>query len=158
MSVKVMAQVWELDLPLRDKFVLLGFADHADDSGNCFPSLSRIAWKCGLSRATVKRSVKELMSAGILLRPRGYSLGRSMRTLYTIRTDKGVKLHPFIQERGQLPPEKGSSIDIKGVTAMTPESSVLESSNNPRPRISEARLKREKAEHASWLKRHGISA
>jgi Helix-turn-helix domain len=135
-SVKIMARVWELDLPLRDKFVLLGFADHADDDGHCFPSMARIAWKCGLSRATVKRSVKVLLGTGILVRPKGYKLGRSAKTLYTIRCDKGVKLPPFtskwVSER-----EKGSSETVKGVTAMTPESS-LQPSYKPKPRASRA--------------------
>lgn len=136
MSVKIMARVWELDLPLRDKFVLLGFADHADDDGQCFPSMARIAWKCGLSRATVKRSVKVLLGTGILIRPRGYKLGRSAKTLYTIRCDKGVKLHPFTS-KWVTTEENGSPETLKGVVAVTPESS-LQPSYKPKPRASRA--------------------
>ena len=39
MSVKIMSQVWELDIDHSEMIVLLAMADHADDDGqNCYPS------------------------------------------------------------------------------------------------------------------------
>jgi hypothetical protein len=51
MSIKIMAAVWELNLPQNQKLVLLALADHADDRGTCYPSVARIAFLlCSIHR------------------------------------------------------------------------------------------------------------
>ncbi|HAS8151170.1 TPA: helix-turn-helix domain-containing protein [Vibrio vulnificus] len=65
MSVKVMSYVW--DIPLfkgSDKLVMLCLADHADDSGLCWPSIDTIARKSGVSPTTVKSTLKKLEAGG----------------------------------------------------------------------------------------------
>ncbi|WP_101959265.1 helix-turn-helix domain-containing protein [Vibrio vulnificus] len=65
MSVKVMSYVW--DIPLfkgSDKLVMLCLADHADDSGLCWPSIDTIARKSGVSPTTVKSTLKRLEAGG----------------------------------------------------------------------------------------------
>ena len=47
MSIKLMSLVWELsqvnsEINRDDKFLLLALADHANDDGECYPSLSKI--------------------------------------------------------------------------------------------------------------------
>lgn len=67
MSIRIMTQVWER--PLRStahKLVLLALADHADDDGNCWPSLHRIAAKSGLTVRTVQRHLRDLEGDGHL--------------------------------------------------------------------------------------------
>ena len=36
MSIKIMSQVWELDLPHNAQSIFLALADHADDDGYCY--------------------------------------------------------------------------------------------------------------------------
>ena len=75
MSVKIMGQVWDLDMPPNNKFVLLAYADHADHAGNnVFPSVSMIAKKTGYGERQIKRIKQELINAGYLVevtRPSG---------------------------------------------------------------------------------------
>jgi hypothetical protein len=66
MSVRVMAIVWELDLPPMEKLVLLAFADHADDEGHCWPAVARIMRKSGQGERTVRRCIQSLIGKGHL--------------------------------------------------------------------------------------------
>jgi hypothetical protein len=67
MSVKAMAQVWGLNLPQNEKFVLLAMADHADHEGQGIrPSTARVAWKTGYSERQVRRIVDALVTRGVL--------------------------------------------------------------------------------------------
>ena len=67
MSVYVSAPVWKLRLPPSEKLVLLYLADCADEHGrNARPSQNRIAGQTGLSIATVCRSLKALLRAGLV--------------------------------------------------------------------------------------------
>ena len=91
----MMAEVWKLDLPQNEKFVLLAFADHADDEGITFPSIGRIAWKTGYARRQVQVISASLRAGGLLEVMAGNRGGRSRSTLYRIRPEKGVKNAPF---------------------------------------------------------------
>jgi DNA-binding transcriptional MocR family regulator len=67
MSIKVMTAVWDADnLKGNAKFIMLCLADFANDEGYCWPSLDRLAKKCGVSRSTVKAQVKSLCELGII--------------------------------------------------------------------------------------------
>lgn len=66
MSIKVMAAVWESDLPATDRLVLLSLADHADDEGQCYPSVRRVCERTGLSERAVQNAFKRLSDAGYL--------------------------------------------------------------------------------------------
>jgi hypothetical protein len=62
-----MAIVWELDLKANEKFVLLAYADHADDDGdNVYPSLGRVARKTGYSRDQVRRISRQLVDKRLM--------------------------------------------------------------------------------------------
>jgi len=113
-SVRVMAQVWELDLPEAQKFVLLAFADHANDDGLCFPSIPRIAWKCGFSVRQVQRITAILRKVGLLSAPKGISRGgfSSHTTHYQVCPERGDKLSPFV-------PGGGDKRSGHGVTSAT---------------------------------------
>lgn len=90
-----MAQVWELDLPQGEKFVLLAFADHADDEGVCRPSVERVAWKTGYEQRQVKRIGKKLRESGLLLLLRQARPERGLAAEYRIQAHKGIRLAPF---------------------------------------------------------------
>lgn len=86
MSIRVMAAVWESDLPSGEKFVLLALADHArDDGSKVYPAIKTISRKTGFSRRTVQRHIHCLESKGILSAVRK-DVGRTIE--YFIRGDK----------------------------------------------------------------------
>jgi hypothetical protein len=67
-SVQVMNWVWEHSRTSGTEFVvLLAIADAADDDGtNGWPTIGRLARKCRLSEATVRRSIRALVELGEL--------------------------------------------------------------------------------------------
>lgn len=67
MSIAVMAKVWNIDLPAKEKLVLLAMADNADPYGNnCFPSMSTISQKTSMPLRTVQRAIAALKKQGVL--------------------------------------------------------------------------------------------
>lgn len=95
MSVRIMAEVWRLDLPANDKIVLLALADHADDEGLCYPSIGRVAWKCCYSRATIKRQMKRLSEAGLVVVVERGGTGKGKTNVLRICPRKGTPLDAF---------------------------------------------------------------
>ncbi len=95
MSVKIMAEVWELNLPQNEKFVLLAFADHADDAGYCFPSIARVGWKTGYKERQVREICGKLRSRGLLESVKYHKGGRGKARVYRVRPEKGAKNAPF---------------------------------------------------------------
>lgn len=51
-----------------DKLVLLALADNANDAGQCYPSLTKIAEKCEISRRTTIYSLQRLEQSGHISR------------------------------------------------------------------------------------------
>ena len=122
MSVRMMAKVWDLDLPQPLKLLALALADIADDHGdNIYPSKSHIAWKVGAHPKTVQRQLVELEARGIVevVRMRGHRLPSGQWT-------RLLKLHP---ERGDrlLPPDSkgGALVSKRGSAAMSPYPLVI---------------------------------
>jgi helix-turn-helix protein len=132
MSIKIMAAVWELDLPQNQKLVSLALADHADDRGICYPSVGRIAWKCGYSHRQTQAILKELRSSAMIEPISSSAGGRDLPTEYKIHYEKGAKLAPFSNERVKPRAPKGCGVARKrvkpraqkGEVATSPESSL----------------------------------
>jgi hypothetical protein len=77
------ALTWSFNLRLQDmaaKAALLALADHANEEGQCWPSMPRIALFAGCSVKTARRAVQRLTDLGIIRRES--RPGRS--DLYTI--------------------------------------------------------------------------
>lgn len=68
MSVRVMTEVWNLNLPDSQKIVLLALADSANDEGHCWPSMLSLARKCSKGQRTVQGVIKALVEAGHVTR------------------------------------------------------------------------------------------
>jgi hypothetical protein len=84
------------------KLVLLALADHADDTGKCWPGLSRVAAKTGLDRSSVIRAVKVLEAAVVLsVERRLDDAGDAETNLYRLAVPGGC--------RGQPPAPRGSA-------------------------------------------------
>lgn len=146
-----MAEVWELDLPMNEKMIALAFADCSNDQAICYPSLARIAWKCGVSRETAKRICRKFRDFGFLEAIRTGS-GRGNATLYKLHPEKGVRLPDFVplngvthnpvsKEKGSAPSVKGVTEPVKGVTAMTHESNTRIETLEPKDRATAATKK-----------------
>lgn len=92
-----MAAVWELELPKEQKFVLLALADHANDDGYCWPSIARIAWKCGYKeRRRASDIIRKLIEVGVLAEIEK-AHGRTS-TMYQVRPHVAARLPVFDPE------------------------------------------------------------
>lgn len=68
MSVKLMSQVWEADLPPTQKLIMLSLADHANDDGwHVYPSVASICARTNLSERTVRGQLQDLQRVGLLV-------------------------------------------------------------------------------------------
>jgi hypothetical protein len=77
MSISLMAQIWDNEDPELTGsrlVILLSLADHANDAGECWPSIERIATRVRLSPRNVMRQLDELERIGYLTIRR--SIGR----------------------------------------------------------------------------------
>lgn len=114
-----MAEVWRLDLEPTKKLVLLAYADHADEDGDrVYPSVSRVAHKCGLSIRQVQRISHDLRDEDQLMQMIEEGGGRGKPNRYCLTLENGVKLSPF------KPRERVTSVAVKGDIAMSPEPSL----------------------------------
>lgn len=70
MSVK--ALTWAFDQPISatDKVVLLALADHANDRGECWPSVSLLMQRAYVGERTVQRALQSLENGGFIIRER----------------------------------------------------------------------------------------
>lgn len=88
MSVRVMSQVWEIELPDSEKLVLLALADCANHDGDCWPSMATLSAKCSKSDRTVQGAIKSLVSKGHLTR--NENLGKGCSYIVHPRKDCGA--------------------------------------------------------------------
>lgn len=96
MSFKALAWAFDQELPNPQKAVLvaLAYRDNHDEPHGCFPSLARVAQDCGLSRSTVVRCVRTLVSIGLVHRaPRRDPHGDQTTSWYTFPEVWGVVSH-----------------------------------------------------------------
>lgn len=72
MSIRIMAQIFDMeDVPPTQKLILLALADHADDQGRCYPSISRLCRRTGLKERAIQSNLKALEIAGLISIVRG---------------------------------------------------------------------------------------
>jgi len=60
MSRRARDWAWGLSVTPPQKLVLLALSEHADDSGDCWPSLTRLSELTGLVRSTVVQALNAL--------------------------------------------------------------------------------------------------
>lgn len=83
MSVKIMSMVWERsDLDPYERLVMLSLADHADDDGYCYPSISRIVARTGMKERGVQVVLRRLRDRGDITIE--ISAGRRGANLYKV--------------------------------------------------------------------------
>lgn len=103
MSIRVMSQVWESNtLDPYERLVLLALADHADDDGNCYPSIARLCKRTGLTDRGIQKVLRRLTEKGRLkIAP---NKGRKGVNLYTVTPEPGSPPNPVHPEPGSPHP------------------------------------------------------
>ena len=65
MSIKAMTYIWEhSQQKSTNLLMLLAIADHCNDDGVCYPSVSRLAHKCRLEERSAQKVLRKLEQAG----------------------------------------------------------------------------------------------
>lgn len=128
MSGKVSGWVWDQELPMNEKYVLLAYADHADhDGNNVFPSLGLIARKTSYDKRTIRRITRKLEERGFLI-PVGDQKGgrhRSNRWHIPIYGGEKADTHaPLSEERRTNDAKRRTLESEKADTAMSAEPSL----------------------------------
>lgn len=77
MSIRLMTDAWKSNLPTGQKMVLLALCDNANDSGECYPSVSMLTEKCSMSERSVFNHLSDLEKLGAIVR-----LNRTGRSTY----------------------------------------------------------------------------
>lgn len=84
MMMMVDAMKARVGSPAR-KLVLIKLADHANDDGECWPSIAHIADHCEMSRSSVKHHIRELEKARLLERYGRSGTKGSASNVYILR-------------------------------------------------------------------------
>lgn len=119
MSIKLMAKVFDSDLPSTEKLVLLAMADYASDSGDSiFPSIDTLARKTSLTDRTVRTTIQSLIDLNYLIITR-HGGGAGNTNVYKIR----VSRFTLSDDNGEDFALKGERPSKKGERA-SPDSSL----------------------------------
>lgn len=109
MSHEASRWAWRLDLPMRDKFVLLALADWADDSGITYPARSKLVTKCGISLGTVARALQQLVDWGLIEKSEQFRQnGSQTANLYLLRLDRSAPVE--VAEATRASAAKGEGV------------------------------------------------
>jgi len=68
MSIRIMTQVWGLDLPDSEMLILLALADWSNDDGECWPSIAQLVKKTRKGERTIQGAIKSMARVGHLTR------------------------------------------------------------------------------------------
>lgn len=99
MSFQAMAWAVDQKLPMKEKFVLLMLANRTNhDTGRCDPSHKRLADDCGMSVASVKRAIRELVEAGYLSVEGRTKNGEKQPNQYRLHLDRVGSHRPYPQK------------------------------------------------------------
>lgn len=132
-----MGQVWDLDIPHNEAWVLMALTDHADHEGkNVFPGLALLSYKTGYSERQLRRVLASLEQRRIAI-PVGGGVGRGQKQGYEInleaaprKTDNRTKRplngtdksgHPDTEKADKLAAKHTEKADI-----LTPEKRTFE--------------------------------
>lgn len=117
MSAKLLGEVWELDLPMNQAWVLMAMVDHADHEGkNIFPSLGLLAWKTGYCEQTVRRLIKKLREAKIVIEDK---VRAGKTTIYRVDLTQAKRKQPLTSRSHPLHVENKGTIKATPYTQMS---------------------------------------
>lgn len=95
--LQLMVSVFRLDLPPKEKLLLLALADNADQFGMCYPGMQLLGQKTSMPERTLRRVMSGLQSRGVVTVVRAPMRTRSgelmWRSVYRLCLD-GVEAAP----------------------------------------------------------------
>ena len=103
-----MSAVFESEtLGPTERLIMLALADHADDSGRCYPSLARLRQRTGLSERAIQSNIRALQTAGYITIIPG--AGQGGANVYIVRPTPASyappqEMHP--RSRCTTPPQE----------------------------------------------------
>lgn len=129
MSVKIMSRIFETEcFKPTERLILLALADHANDEGECYPSIARLCYRTGLSERAVQNNIRLLKASGFLEIEAGG--GRKNCNLYRIKTPH--EMHPAPDAPPHLIPETPHIVTINPAPdAPEPSRTIIEPSLLP---------------------------
>jgi DNA-binding transcriptional ArsR family regulator len=82
-SVKLMSAIFDSKtLAPTARLIMLALADHADDDGRCYPAMSRLCERTGLTDRAIQKNMKALVDDGfVTIHP---NAGRAGSNLYIV--------------------------------------------------------------------------
>lgn len=106
MSAKTTGLIWDLELAVPHRMVLLAMVDHADHNGEHMRAPATfIAWKTGYHIRSVYRIIQDMIAAGILV-VTGSALGEANEYKFVLSVGKMKK--PY---RGMKPKKQATTPD-----------------------------------------------
>lgn len=105
MSIKATDLVWAHSRAIGNaRLVLLAIADHANDRGECWPSLARLAEMCRIDVRSVRRNLAALEAAGEITRT--LKTGRKTTYRIALTPDAGVPPDATVTPDAGVPPPR----------------------------------------------------
>jgi len=108
-----MTSVWDMDIPAKQKLVLLALADCANDEGLAWPSIATLARKCGCDERTIQRNLRDIEKTGAIRREEVKGKGCKYRfgppAKRHPRQNDGAANRP--KTPGKLPPKPSGTVN-----------------------------------------------
>jgi hypothetical protein len=131
-SFDLMREVWTLELPALEKWVLMAFADEDRETGaGVWPSLETVAAKTGLTTRAVSSNISRLVKAGYLVPISSRAGGRGHSVRYQIDLQRSIN-H-----------EEASTFTASETTKQTTETTKQTSETTKQTRINHEASSRE---------------
>jgi hypothetical protein len=138
--MSVRALTWSFNLLLHDlaaKAVLNALADHADEEGMCWPSMTRIARFAGCEEKTVRRALARLVERGLIEREARPGKSDVFRLNFDAPGEDDPSPNAPLPKRAPLPktapPNEGGTPDFE---AQTPPNEAHDPSQRGRGTVS----------------------
>lgn len=116
------AMVWAFDQKVGStpaKLVLLKLADHADESGRCFPGIGHLAEHCEMHRSTVMRHIRRLEELGFLNVKRSQYEGTSNTYTLAMNREQSAEGCSREQHPGVAESDRGCRTERQGGVAQS---------------------------------------
>ena len=139
--MSIAARDWALrqDLKPVPKFVLVVLADAANDQGVCWPRVSTIARKVGVSSRTVQRAIQLLICRELITAEQRYrSDGSCSSNLYRLSLEGGDRLSPAPDCGDTAPGHASQGLPDARVIPGTTRGTIREPSQPPASEIDTA--------------------